>query len=117
MRRGSSTTPRSSGPPVAPPPNPPWASRGPRRAHPESAPGWSSPYRIGHGVMVDGLDVAGVRAALRSAGIDVAGELEPGDDNPVEHVFLKSGVDGTDSCRGRRHVLRTDYLGPYSWLL
>lgn len=77
----------------------------------------SSPYRVGHAVLEDGLDVAGVYAALRSAGIDADRPLAAGSDNPVDHVFLKSAVDGTDECRGRRHVLRTDYLGPFSWLL
>lgn len=77
----------------------------------------SSPYRIGHGVMRDGIDVAGVHDALRSAGFDAAG-VTPGRPLPgVDHVFVKSAVDTAGSCRGRRHVLQTDYLAPYSWLL
>ena len=76
----------------------------------------TSPFRIGHGVLRDGIDQQGVVDALQSAGIQ-AGWPFAADATPVEHVFLKSAVDGTDTCRGRRHVLRTDYLGPYSWLL
>lgn len=76
----------------------------------------ASPYRIGHGVLRDGIDPHGVLDALRAVGID-SGWPFTADTTPVEHVFLKSAVDGTDECRGRRHVLRTDYLGPYSWLL
>ena len=76
----------------------------------------TSPFCIGHGVLRDGIDQQGVVDALQSAGIQ-AGWPFAADATPVEHVFLKSAVDGTDTCRGRRHVLRTDYLGPYSWLL
>lgn len=76
----------------------------------------TSPYRIGHGVLRDGLDSVGVAHALASVGIEGGWPFDP-DTTPVEHVFLKSAVDGTDECRGRRHVLRSDYLGPFSWLL
>jgi cyanuric acid amidohydrolase len=76
-----------------------------------------SPYRIGHAAMQDGIDVASVYKALASAGIKANGPLTHGPDNPVEHVFLKSAVDGASQCRGRRHVLTSDYLGPYSWLI
>ncbi|MEJ7669612.1 MAG: ring-opening amidohydrolase [Casimicrobiaceae bacterium] len=76
-----------------------------------------SPYRIGHGVMRDGIDVGGVYAALASAGISAKSPLEHGPENPVDHVFLKSAVEMATECRGRRHTLTTDYLAPYSWLI
>ena len=76
-----------------------------------------SPYRIGHAALRDGIDVAGVYEALASAGIKASGPLPLSSDNPVDHVFLKSAVDGRPECRGRRHVLTSDYLGPYSWLI
>jgi cyanuric acid amidohydrolase len=76
-----------------------------------------SPFRIGHAAMADGIDVTGVYAALASAGIRTGGPLPVGPDNPVDHVFLKSAVDGSNTCRGRRHVLATDFLGAYSWLI
>jgi cyanuric acid amidohydrolase len=76
-----------------------------------------SPYRIGHAAMKDGIDVAGVYEALASAGVKASGPLPMSDSNPVDHVFLKSAVDGTPTCRGRRHVLTSDYLGAYSWLI
>jgi cyanuric acid amidohydrolase len=80
-----------------------------------NAKGSSSPYRIGHGVMRDGIDVSGVHQALASAGFeDSDGGSAP---RGVDHVFVKSAVDLSGECRGRRHVLQTDYLAPYSWLL
>lgn len=76
-----------------------------------------SPFRIGHAAMKDGLDVSGVYAALASAGVEANGPLAVNTDNPVDHVFLKSAVDGTGACRGRRHVLSSDFLGAYAWLV
>jgi cyanuric acid amidohydrolase len=76
-----------------------------------------SPYRIGHGILSDGIDVAGVYRALASAGIGTDSPLAMGEENPIDHVFVKSAVDLGAMCRGRRHVLKTDYLGPYSWLI
>ena len=76
-----------------------------------------SPFRIGHAAMRDALDAKGVYEALASAGVKASGPLAMGGDNPVDHVFLKSAADGTGDCRGRRHVLGTDFLGAYSWLI
>jgi cyanuric acid amidohydrolase len=76
-----------------------------------------SPFRVGHAAMSDGIDVRGVYAALASAGIKANGPLAMEADNPVDHVFLKSAVDGIGACRGRRHVLASDFLGPYAWLI
>lgn len=81
-----------------------------------NSPASTSPYRIGHAVLRDGIDVAGVYEALRGVGI-VDGWPFDAETTPVDHVFLKSAVDGSGECRGRRHVLRSDYLGPFSWLL
>lgn len=76
-----------------------------------------SPFRIGHAPMSDALDANGVYAALASAGIKADRPLAMGAANPVDHVFLKSASDGTGACRGRRHVLGSDFLGAYSWLV
>jgi cyanuric acid amidohydrolase len=76
-----------------------------------------SPFRIGHAPMDDGIDVKGVYNALASAGIKTNKPLAWGPNNPVDHVFLKSAVDRTGDCRGRRHVLSTDFLSAYSWLI
>jgi cyanuric acid amidohydrolase len=76
-----------------------------------------SPFRIGHSVLSDGIDVAGVYEALKNAGVPADRPLAPEPDNRIDHVFVKSAVDLATHCRGRRHVLQTDYLGPYSWLI
>jgi cyanuric acid amidohydrolase len=68
-------------------------------------------------VLEDGADLAGVYRALKSAGLEVTSPLEPDFKNSVDHVFVKSAVELTHHCRGRRHVLGTDYLGGYSWLI
>lgn len=82
-----------------------------------NSPASSSPFRIGHAVLRDGIDLAGVYEALRSAGIRADRPLRLAKENPVEHVFVKSAVDLAAHCRGRRNVLQTDYLSPYSWLI
>jgi cyanuric acid amidohydrolase len=76
-----------------------------------------SPFKIGHAAMSDALDAKSVYSALASAGITTQEPLTMNADNPVDHVFLKSAADGTGSCRGRRHVLGSDFLGAYSWLI
>lgn len=76
-----------------------------------------SPCRIGHAVLRDGADLEGVYRALASAGLEATDPLPVTDSNPVEHVFLKSAVEMSSACRGRRHVMNSDYLGPYSWLI
>lgn len=77
----------------------------------------ASKYTIGHAVMKDGADSEGVKDALRSAGMSfdccVSGAIQ----KKINHVFVKSAVDGTGRCRGRRHVLTSDFLGAYSWLI
>ncbi|MEA2825929.1 MAG: cyanuric acid amidohydrolase [Actinomycetota bacterium] len=81
-----------------------------------NSPTSTSPFRAGHAVLADGIDAGGVRAALRSAGLADSADLS-GPDNPVAHAFVKSAVDLAGECRGRRHVLGSDYLAPYGWLI
>jgi cyanuric acid amidohydrolase len=77
----------------------------------------SSKYRIGHGIMKDGADAAGVIEAIKNAGLNTGLDNIESVQQKIDHVFVKSAVDGTGSCRGRRHVLTSDFLAPYSWLL
>ena len=72
---------------------------------------------IGHSIMKDGADLSGVINALHSAGISFKGLPNLEDQQRIEHVFVKSAVDGMMYCRGRRNVLKTDFLAPYSWLI
>jgi cyanuric acid amidohydrolase len=71
---------------------------------------------IGHSVLKDGADILSVLEALRNAGMELSGLPTEEQQAKIDHVFVKSNVDGTSVCRGRRHVLNTDFLG-YAWLV
>jgi cyanuric acid amidohydrolase len=77
----------------------------------------ASHYRVGHGVMKDGVDIQGVLEAIENAGVEIQSTVDDAVRSKIDHVFVKSAVDGKGTCRGRRHVLTSDYLAPYSWLL
>jgi cyanuric acid amidohydrolase len=78
-----------------------------------NSPNSTSPYIATHAVLEDGLDVAAVKRAVAAIGI----ESQAVPEDRIDQVFVKSAVDLSGSCRGRRHVLRSDYLAPYSWLI
>ncbi|MBV8169604.1 MAG: cyanuric acid amidohydrolase, partial [Alphaproteobacteria bacterium] len=69
-----------------------------------------SALRIGHDVIRDPIDADGVRRALRSAGLEIAGSAGPEDRARIVQVFAKLVVPGTDLLRGRRVTLREDPL-------
>ncbi len=63
---------------------------------------------IGHGVMRDAVDGAGVRDALRSAGIGVGAVVTPEDAGRIVNVLAKAEADPTGRVRGRRHTMLND---------
>jgi cyanuric acid amidohydrolase len=63
---------------------------------------------MAHAVMRDALDAAGVREALRRAGLAVECELAPADRARLVNVFAKCEPDGSGQTRGRRHVMFDD---------
>jgi cyanuric acid amidohydrolase len=67
-----------------------------------------SRYRIGHGVMRDGIDAEGVKEALRSAGLKFDCCPSPDLQRKVVNVFAKGGAHPTGRVRGRRTTLLTD---------
>ena len=67
-----------------------------------------SPFRIGHDVMHDLIDVDGVRRALRSAGMECDGELTPDQQRRVVNVFAKAVIPSSGVCRGRRFTMLND---------
>jgi cyanuric acid amidohydrolase len=74
-----------------------------------NAPGAGGRYRIGHSVMGDALDVDGVYAAIRSAGLDLPERPMAADlDGRLVNVFLKCEADPTGRLRGRRQVALDD---------
>jgi cyanuric acid amidohydrolase len=74
-----------------------------------NAPGAGGRFRIGHSVMRDALDVDGVYAAIRSAGLDLPERPTPDDlGGRLVNVFLKCEADPTARLRGRRQVALDD---------
>jgi cyanuric acid amidohydrolase len=69
----------------------------------------ASSLQIGHAVTRDFIDAAGVRYALRSAGLRFKDGLpDEADLSRLVHVFAKSVIPGTDHVRGQRITLLDD---------
>ena len=69
----------------------------------------ASPLRIGHAVTRDFIDAAGVRHALREAGLRFKDGLpDEADLSRLVHVFAKSVIPGSDQVRGQRITLLDD---------
>lgn len=74
-----------------------------------NAQGAGGRYRIGHAVMRDALDIDGVYAAIRSAGLDLPDRPVAGDlGDRLVNVFVKCEADPTARLRGRRVVALDD---------
>lgn len=67
----------------------------------------SSAFRIGHGVLKDAIDAAGVKSALLSAGLrpDATGTFDPA---AIVSVFAKAEASPTGRIRGRRNTMLSD---------
>jgi cyanuric acid amidohydrolase len=74
-----------------------------------NAPGAGGRFRVGHAVMRDALDAAGIYAAIRSAGLDLPDRPVASDlDDRLVNVFIKCEADPTSRLRGRRQVALDD---------
>jgi cyanuric acid amidohydrolase len=68
-----------------------------------------------HGVMQDQLDIAGARDAFAAAGLELRdGSVAEEDRKRIAAVLVNAGADYVGSVRGRRHVLHSDFLSPFS---
>ena len=67
-----------------------------------------STLRIGHAVTRDFIDAAGVRNALRAAGLSFNELPSETDLSRLVHVFAKSVIPGSDKIRGQRITLLDD---------
>lgn len=66
-------------------------------------------YRIGHSVMQDALDIDGIYAAIRNAGLDLPERPRAVDlGGRVVNVFLKCEADKRARLRGRRQIMLDD---------
>ncbi len=72
-----------------------------------NSPKATSAFRIGHGVLKDAIDAAGVKAALSSAGLvqDASGAFDP---VGIVSVFAKAEASPTGRIRGRRNTMLSD---------
>jgi cyanuric acid amidohydrolase len=68
----------------------------------------TSNLAMSHAVMRDAIDAAGVRDALRRAGLTVDCELAPADRERLVNVFAKCEPDASGQTRSRRHVMFDD---------
>ncbi|HEX6423322.1 MAG TPA: ring-opening amidohydrolase [Acidimicrobiales bacterium] len=74
-----------------------------------NAPGAGGRFRVGHAVMRDALDVEGIYAAVRSAGLDLPDRPVAADlGDRLVNVFIKCEADPTGRLRGRRQVSLDD---------
>jgi cyanuric acid amidohydrolase len=78
-----------------------------------NSPASASTFRIGHGILRDAVDVAGVRDALRSAGLTSAGltfDADPGEEqrSRIAAVFAKAEAPVGGLLRGHRTTMLSD---------
>jgi cyanuric acid amidohydrolase len=72
---------------------------------------------IGSGMMEDSLDLDGLGAALRSAGLDANPTLSKQEQSRVANVFVNCGADALGKVRDRRHTMHTDALSMHAGIL
>jgi cyanuric acid amidohydrolase len=66
-------------------------------------------YRIGHAVMKDALDIDGIYAAIRNAGLDLPERPRAEDlGGRVVNCFIKCEADRHGTLRGRRQIMLDD---------
>jgi ring-opening amidohydrolase-like protein len=66
-------------------------------------------YRIGHAVMKDALDLDGIYAAIRNAGLDLPDRPRAEDlGGRVVNCFMKCEADRRGTLRGRRQIMLDD---------
>lgn len=77
-------------------------------------PGAGGRYRIGHDVMQDALDIDGIYAAIRNAGLDLPERPRAGDLlGRVVNCFIKCEADRRGTLRGRRQIMLDDSDVPW----
>jgi cyanuric acid amidohydrolase len=66
-------------------------------------------YRIGHAVMKDAIDLDGIYAAIRNAGLDLPERARAEDLNGrLVNCFMKCEADQRGTLRGRRQIMLDD---------
>lgn len=71
--------------------------------------GAGGPYRIGHSVMKDALDIDGIYDGIRDAGLDLPARARASDLNgKLVNCFMKCEADRRGVLRGRRQIMLDD---------
>jgi ring-opening amidohydrolase-like protein len=71
--------------------------------------GAGGPYKIGHSVMKDALDMDGIYDAIRDAGLELPERPRAEDlQGRVVNCFMKCEADRTAKLRGRRQIMLDD---------
>ncbi len=71
--------------------------------------GAGGPYRIGHGVMKDALDIDGIYDSIRDAGLELPERPRSSDlGGKVVNCFMKCEADKRGTLRGRRQIMLDD---------
>jgi ring-opening amidohydrolase-like protein len=71
--------------------------------------GAGGPYKIGHSVMQDALDMDGIYDAIRDAGLELPERPRAEDlQGRVVNCFMKCEADRTAKLRGRRQIMLDD---------
>jgi cyanuric acid amidohydrolase len=66
-------------------------------------------YRIGHAVMKDAIDIDGIYAAIRNAGLDLPERARAEDlKGRLVNCFMKCEADHRGTLRGRRQIMLDD---------
>lgn len=66
-------------------------------------------FRIGHSIMKDALDIDGIYAAIRDAGLDLPERARASDlDGRLVNCFMKCEADRRGVLRGRRQIMLDD---------
>lgn len=73
-----------------------------------NSPSATGDYRIGHGVLKDAIDAAGVKDALRSAGLAFHGAPSEEQASRIAAVFAKAEAPPDGRIRGRRTTMLSD---------
>jgi cyanuric acid amidohydrolase len=73
-----------------------------------NSPATSSPYRIGHAVMKDAIDLASVSAALLNTGLDLQMMSGEADRRRIVNIFAKAEASPDGMVRGFRHTMLDD---------
>jgi barbiturase len=77
-------------------------------------PGAGGRYRIGHAVMRDALDIDGIYASIRNAGIELPDRPRAEDlRGRVVNCFMKCEADRRGTLRGRRQIMLDDSDVPW----